>query len=287
MLAGYIWLMHNNVQSYAIGCSAIAISALVLTVLFVKDPPLPPPTANIKRKEIDLSSPTASAHRPRQALVMLLKPVSELSTSKLYSSISKKEFLFFAGTGLFFVSGNLLYTPYTPFLKDSGISDSEVFLAYTILHLSKVIFLPFNHTIVARMGEELMGRLAYIPRISGIALAVTSAFLFAANPTSILMVSIVAFVASEIGYSIWSTTTTSSLLKIIPHGKEGSILGINSAVTGAGLLTGSIAAGEVAAIFGYGVTFVLSIGFMVASFTLVGKYFQKTAVVRAAKASST
>lgn len=144
MLAGYVWLMEYSAQTYAIVCSAIAVSSLVLTVMFVQDSP-----ATLKRRAM-VRLP-AVIYRPKQVPMMFLKPVFDLSISKLRASVSKKEFLFFAGTGLYFLSGNnLMFTPYTPFLKDSGVTDSGVFLAYTILHLSRVFFLPFNHGIVAK-----------------------------------------------------------------------------------------------------------------------------------------
>lgn len=269
MVAGYLWLMQHDAQSYALICAAIALSSVGLTMAFIKDtPPM------LERKAITMSR-AALVDRLKQAPVMFLKPVSDLSLSKLRASVSRKEFLFFVGTGLYFLSNNLLFTPYTPFLKDSGITDSQVFLAYTLLHVSKVFFLPFNHRLIARGGEENMGKLAYIPRIFGLMLAMAAALLFVSNPGSILMMTLVAFVAVEIGFIIWSTTTTSSLLKIIPGGKAGSILGINSAIIGAGLLIGSLAAGELAATFGYGATFGLAIAFLLASFALVNKYFRK------------
>jgi MFS family permease len=275
MAVGYLWLMQYDAQSYAVVCSAIAVSSLVLTIMFVKDPP-----STLERKAIVMSH-AALVDRLKQMPVMFLKPMSDFSLTRLQASVSRKEFLFFVGTGLFFLSGNLLYTPYTPFLKSGGVTDSQVFLAYTILHMSKVFFLPFNHRLVARGGEEKMGRLAYIPRMSGIVLAVAAAFLFASDPSSMLMLTLAVFVAAEVGFSIWSTTTTSSLFNIIPNGRAGSVLGVNSAVIGAGLLIGSIAAGEVAATFGYGVTFGLAIAFLGASFVLVSKYFRKLAVVKA------
>ncbi len=276
MVAGYLWLMKYDAQSYAVICSAIAISSLALTIVFVRDPP-----ATLKRRAIAMS-PAALVDRLRQVPVMFLKPVADLSLSKLQASVSRKEFLFFAGTGLYFLSGNLLFTPYTPFLKDSGVTNSQVFLAYTILHMSRVFFLPFNHRLVARGGEETMGRLAYLPRMFGIVLAVVAAFLFANNPASILAMTVVAFVAVEVGFSIWSTTTTSSLFKMIPDGRAGSVLGVNSAIIGSGLLIGSIAAGEVAATFGYGATFTLAIAFLGASFALVSKHFKRIVVKAAA-----
>jgi predicted MFS family arabinose efflux permease len=276
MAAGYLWLMEHDARSYAVICSAIAALSLALTIMFVKDPP-----ATLERKAIAMS-PAALVNRLKQVPVMFLKPVSDFSLAKLRASLSKKEFLFFAGTGLYFLSGNLLFTPYTPFMKDSGVTDSQIFLAYTILHLSKVFFLPFNHRLVARGGEEAMGRLSYIPRMFGIVLAVAAAFLFVSNPASILMITLVAFVAVDVGFSIWSTTTTSSLLRMIPNGRVGSVLGVNSAIIGAGLLIGSIAAGEVAATLGYGATFALAIAFLGASFALVSKYFHKVVLKVAA-----
>ena len=56
------------------------------------------------------------------------------------------------------------------------------------------------------------------------------------------------------------------------------MLGLNSAIIGAGLLIGAIAAGEVAANFGYGVTFALAIAVLGVSFALVSKFFKKTTV---------
>jgi MFS family permease len=276
MVAGYFWLLYYNAQSYAIACSAIAISSLALTIIFVKDP-----QTTLDRRAL-LRSP-ALMYRLRQVPMIFIKPMPNLSASKIMTSLSKKEMLFFAGTGLFFLSGNLMFTPYTPFLKDGGVSDAEVFLAYTILHLCKVVYLPFNHRIVALRGEEGMSKLAYVPRMMGIALAVAAALMVAANPGSILMITLVAFVGTEIGFSLWSATTTSSLLKIIPAGQEGRVLGINSAVIGAGLLIGALAAGEVSSVFGYGVTFALAIAVAIGSFVLIGKFFKKVRVAPQAR----
>lgn len=271
MVAGYFWLMLYDAQTYAIACSAIAISSLALTMIFVKDP-----QTRLDRRAL-LRTP-ALIYRLRQVPMIFFRQMPEVSAARIRTSLSKKELLFFAGTGLYFLSGNLIFTPYTPFLKDSGVSDAEVFLAYTVLHMCKVVFLPFNHRIVALRGEEGMSKLAYIPRVMGLGLAVAAALLVVANPGSILMITLLAFVGTEVGFSLWSATTTSSLLKIIPAGQEGRVLGINSAVIGAGLLIGSIAAGEVSATFGYGVTFALAIIVAIASFALVSRFFKKVKV---------
>ncbi len=268
MVAGYAWLTQNDARTYAIACSAIAMSSLVLTMIFVKDPP-----SKLDRRALARSP--ALFYRLRLVPMIFLRPMPGLRAAKIRTVLSRRELFFFAGAGLYFLSGNLMFTAYTPFLKESGISDAQVFLAYAVLHMCKVVFLPFNHKVIALGGEGGMSRISYIPRIFGIALAVAAAFLLASNPGSILLITILAFVGTEVGFSIWSTTTTSSLLRIIPAGQEGRILGINSAVVGAGLLVGSIAAGEVSAEYGYGATFALAIGIALLSFVLVARFFSK------------
>jgi MFS family permease len=272
MLAGYLWLMQYDSRSYSLVCAAIAITSLALTMMFVRDPPL-----KLERRSL-VSSP-ALVYRLRHIPVMFLKPRADMSLTRVRQCISKRQFLFFAGTGLFFLSGSMMFTPYTPFLKDSGVSDSEVFLAYTLLYVSKVFFVPLNHKIVAKGGEAAMNRIAYVPRIFGLGLAVAAAVIVTGSPGSILMITIFAFVAAEVGFTIWSTTSTLSLLRIIPAAREGSILGVYSAIIGAGILIGSIAAGETVVTFGYAATFAIAIGFAAASFVLVSRFFIKTATV--------
>lgn len=277
MLAGYAWLARYDAGTYAIACSAIAIASLILTLAFVKDP-----ATKLDRRTL-LVWP-ALHYRLRLVPVIFFRLRPEFSLKRLRHSLSRKELLFFVGTGLYFLSGNLLFTAYTPFLKDGGVSDSEVFLAYAILHMCKVVFMPFNHRIVARGGEEGIARLSYAPRLVGIALTLAAAALVVANPGSLLMISVLAFVGTEVGFSMWSATTTGSLLKIIPAGQEGNILGMNSAVVGAGMLVGSIAAGELSANFGYIITFSLAIMFAVTSFGIMSRFYRR---VRAAKISAT
>ncbi len=81
MLAGYVWLMEYSAQSYAIVCSAIAVSSLVPTAMFVQDPP----AATLKRRA--MVRVPALIYRFKQVPMMFLKPVSDPSVSKLCASV--------------------------------------------------------------------------------------------------------------------------------------------------------------------------------------------------------
>ena len=248
MVAGYVWLTFYDVQSYAAACAVIAVAAGALGFFFTKD-----------------------------ARKMTAVKRFQIPQIKFKLGMSKKEMLFFAGIGLYYMSGNLFFTPYTPFLKDNGISDAQVFLAYTVLHFSKVVYLPFNGRLVGLVGEKLGAKASYIPRLSGIASMAAVAFILTGNSGAVLAITLAAFVAVDIAFILWNTTTTSVLMKGIPAGREGNVLGINSSVTGLGLLAGSMAAGESTAALGYGTTFALAAAALAASFLFLKASFKKTA----------
>jgi hypothetical protein len=79
----------------------------------------------------------------------------------LYKITTDRNLFFFVAVFLYFFSGNLFFTPSTPFLKDNGVSDSEVFRAYSVLYLSQTIILPFSHQMISS-SEEKIGRLSYM-----------------------------------------------------------------------------------------------------------------------------
>lgn len=316
MVVGYVWLNYYSTKSYSAICGLIGVAAVLLTLFFTRrsssssdcllthkeNEAIASEKIKISSKSVELRKaihqalvimPSMQVHLTsiKKSFVMLQFPSSVASatttTSSFQKLLSSKETLFFAGVGLYFLSGNLFFVPYTPFLKGSGISDSEVFLAYAILHLSKVIFLPFNNRIVMAIGgEQRAAKWSYVPRFSGILLTAMVALLLTAGSTTansygknsstlLLIVTVVAFVAIDVPFSIWNTTTTSFLMRTIPSGKEGRVLGVNNSIVGAGLLIGSITSAETIEVFGYGITFVISAIVFVSSLILVKISFNK------------
>jgi predicted MFS family arabinose efflux permease len=295
MVAGFIWLAYtNDVHTYALACSVIAATAAIVVFPLFKS----------ERKEInqkkrgDINQPTILTIIDSflHGIALLLKTFhsnaknmfNELLSHSLYAGnhsehpinirpriVNKRQLLFFAGVGVFFLSGNLFYTPYTPYLKANGITDSQVFLAYTVLTVSKVLFLPFNSRIVvAAGGEQRMAKLSYIPRAAGTGVAIAAALLAIGNSNMIFVITLLSFVSVDVAFSIWSITTTSSLMKMVQSGRAGKIFGVNQAVTGLGLIIGSIVGGEVAGAFGYAATFSLAIVALAVSLALIAGSFR-------------
>ena len=262
MMMGFLWLQEHNVKSYATLCAAISLASLVLAITFIKDRfPENSNAASLSRHRI---TPMAKQSK----YVKLSFFASANTIQSLYKITIDKKLFFFVAVFLYFFSGNLFFTPYTPFLKDNGISDSEVFLAYSVLYLSQTIILPFSHRMIAS-SEEKIGRLSYLPRMLGIVLVLATALLLSGSPSSVMVVTLIAFVLVDAAFSMWNTTIASSLMKMVQNGKSGTLMGVNSSITSAGLLVGSIVSGQVTASSGYSTTFLLAFVTLAASFVML------------------
>ena len=262
MMMGFLWLQEHNVKSYATLCAAISLSSLVLAITFIKD-----------RFPENRNAASSSRHRitlmAKQSKYAKLSFFASANTIQLLYKITiDKKLFFFVAVLLYFFSGNLFFTPYTPFLKDNGISDSEVFLAYSVLYLSQTIILPLSHRMIAS-SEEKIGRLSYLPRMLGIVLVLATALLLSGSPSSVMVVTLIAFVLVDAAFSMWNTTIASSLMKMVQNGKSGTLMGINSSITSAGLLAGSLVSGQVTAYSGYSTTFILAMVTLAASFVML------------------
>jgi len=210
-----------------------------------------------------------------------------LFQQKASTQNKEKGFLLLLGSTLFFyISATMIFGPYTPFLKENGITDAEVFIATAVLHLSKIALLPFNSQVVNRLGGEVKATSwSYWPRLAGIGIIVVAASLLSGNSAFLLVASGVSFAAMQIGFTMWHTTTSSLLFRRVmtlskinrPEASDnkGKMLGVSSSVTGGGALVGSLCVGEFVAKFGYGTTFGISGIFLLVSLLLMLRYREK------------
>ncbi|WP_228369212.1 MFS transporter [Candidatus Nitrososphaera gargensis] len=261
MLAGYLWLMfyQDDARSFAIVCSGLAMISIIMASTLSRNVK-PASYLGADKKEL---SPNAANQGIKSWRSML-------------GGMTKRECIFLVGLCLYFISGNLFFTPYTPFLKENGISDSEIFLAYTILHLSKVIYLPFNSRATSALGgENNTIKWAYVPRLIGIlSIAAFAAGVAGNSATILLTITFVAFIAIDVSFSMWHTATTALFMRGISLGNEGKMFGINGGVVGIGLFLGSVIAGEAAPQFGYTATFSMSAGLFAISFIIMAMLFK-------------
>ena len=265
VLFGAFWIIFFGLQSYLLVCLVFGILATLIAQAFISEPPI--------RFESDMISkfPSTLFQRIRSNPVILpkLPSLKEIDTliKMLRISILQAFPLFLFSTFLFYASSGMYFTAIIPFLKQNMITDPVIFAVYLTLYLTQAIVFMFSSKFVNQYGEKSSTLFSFFPRIAGTALTVFAA-VYLTN-TNLLFFIVLAFVALDVAFSIYSTSTSLILFKLLPIKRRGYYLGIFGAMTGVGLLIGSLMSGGISASFGFPATFILATIFLTLSLLIM------------------
>jgi len=275
VLFGAFWTILFGLQSYLLVCLGFGIVATVIAQVFISEPSI--------RFESDMISkfPSTLIQRIRSNPVILptLPSLKEFDTllKMLKVSILQAFPLFLFSTFLFYASSGMYFTAMIPFLKQSMITDSVIFAVYLTLYLTQAVAFMFSSKFVNKYGEKSATLFSFFPRIAGTALTVFAAVYITSS--NFLLLIVFAFVALDVAFSIYSTSTSLILFKLLPIKRRGYYLGIFGAMTGVGLLIGSTMSGEISALFGYPVTFTLATTFLALSLLIMKIFNKRTEII--------
>ena len=180
--------------------------------------------------------------------------------------------VFYITNFLFYLGSNIYFTAFTPFLKNYGFSNSDVFLIYVIQTAVMISVFFLAPRFISKMGEERSISLSYVPRIAAVVIA--GLFIPITIGQGSFVVAIISASLMVIAFSIFSTATSIIFFKSIPHGFEGKYLGVNSSITTVGLFIGALCTGQLANSFGYTIAYAVASGILVASFVLFRVYLR-------------
>jgi MFS family permease len=158
---------------------------------------------------------------------------------------------------LFFTASNLFFTSYTPFLKSREMDDSGVFIVFTTLAILQAAIYPITGRACGRFGEDRVAVSALWLRTAGLLAAVATVLLMLHNST-LMIGSIVSIALIGTAFAFFNTSSSVLLFRTLPHGKQGELLGIYSAMTGFAAFAGAIMSGYISFNTGYAVTFVVA-----------------------------
>ncbi|MDG6223028.1 MAG: MFS transporter [Candidatus Bathyarchaeota archaeon] len=262
---GVFWIALFGLQQYFLACLIFGILGTIIAQTCISEPKI-----QFERNMI-YKLPSSLFHRIRRNPVILpkLPSLKEVDTliKMLKISILQGFPLFLFSAFFFYASSGMYFTAISPFLKQNMISDALIFAIYLTLYLTQAVAFIFASKFVDKYGEKKATLLSFLPRIFGTVLTVIAAVYL--NTPALLFVIIFAFIAMDGAFSIYSTSTSLILFKLLPIKRRGYYLGIFGATTGVGLLTGSILSGEISIIFGYSTTFGLATTFLAISLIIM------------------
>jgi MFS family permease len=253
MVAGVAWTAFFPITSYPIIPAIFSAAALLFTSK------IPEPKILLERRSI-LWSAQGLIHRlTHLPLIFLRRP--HLTDFKSIAVMSRKALtreipLIFAASFLFTLSANLFFTPYTPYLKHVGLSDSEVFLLNIYIVAANAATSQFLLKRFSGKVSHAVASKALIARAIGMLLAAVFASLIA--DTRIFYTTMVVYALLGAAYAIINVNLNSLLFRAMPVGKQGGLLGVFSSLNGIAFLIGAFVSGYLSYYFGYTTTFFLA-----------------------------
>jgi MFS family permease len=274
LLVGLVWTAFAPLGLFLVFCTGAAYLSLFLASVLVSEPPITLETANLRFNpwtffsglyHIVINGVQLVGSVTAQSLSL-----SEIARTyrMMVAGASKGRTLLFFSTFFYMFSNALIGTTYIPFLSSFGVSISAVFgitLANAVVQILAYRVLTF---FTRKLGEArtaiysiiISGTSIFL--IGGSALLVTETF-------PVVVINIVLFALLGLGFALWNSSTSVVLFTTLGTDKQAGLLGAYSALSGFGVVIGSVLSGFISFYSGYTIDFVLSSVLTVFSFLLL------------------
>jgi MFS family permease len=252
-LGGAIWINFLGLENSIYFSILLSILTLGSFILLLKEPLI-----TLERENILMNLKAFSYKLLQIPLFFIRIPrikdfVSFFRSIKIF--LERDFFIVMSTIILFFASANLFFTSYTPYLKNVGLFDSEIFLLSTYI----TIVNTFSSLLLRKMkeGEELdIAKKALYIRFFGFFLASTFS-VFIQNRFN-FYTTLISFTFIGIAYTLATIPLNVMLFKTLRPEKKGEEIGIFSSLNGITIFIVSFLSGLISKTLGYYVTFYLA-----------------------------
>ena len=252
-IPGAFWTHYLPLRAYFLLCAIFSGISVVLAVRYLAEPAFP-----FEGKVVVLSQ--ESLVTKLRTVTMIFITIPSLEDIKSFGKMMRSVFtrhlpLLYLSFFFFFTASNLFFTSYTPFLKSRQMDDSGVFIIFTTLYILQAAIYPITGRACSRFGEDHVAVLGLWLRTAGIFAALATVLLMLYNST-LMIASIMSIAVIGTSFAFFNTSSSVLLFRTLPHGKQGELLGIYSALTGFAAFAGAIMSGYLSYNLGYALTFV-------------------------------
>jgi MFS family permease len=242
--------------------AVLSVISAALSVLMIKEP-----SVVFERQAIAMNKPSFF-HRILAVPVFFLR-VPRLNDFKrvlrdLKYELTRQVPILYFSIFMFYLASGIFNTSIVPSLRANNVSSFLIFLVTTVAMVVQIIAFkyagPFTERkspVKAAVGGLVARSLGY--GFLGVSLYVISGVWFLA-PVLIFYP-----FAAGIAYSVYYTASNTMVFNTLRGGRQGSSLGVYSALVGIATLLGSLASGFTSFFLGFSITFIIAAACLVFS----------------------
>ncbi|MEM0362386.1 MAG: MFS transporter [Sulfolobaceae archaeon] len=181
--------------------------------------------------------------------------------------------LLYLGLVIFYISSGIFNTVYPAGLYVKGLDKSEVLGVITTGMIFQILGFRLSSSLLEKKDEKKLAYLSLILRGSSYIIIGIFAQMFLGIP--ILISGLIFYpLAAGIAYSIFYSSSTTMVFKIVGERRQGTGLGVYSTVVGIALFLGSLISGYITHYIGYGIDFIIA-GILLLLCSLIFKYLEE------------
>ena len=249
------WGLFFSLNYMVVPLAILSIISAALAVLMIKEP-----SVTFERQAIALNKPSFF-HRILAVPVFFLR-VPRLNDFKrvfrdIKYELTRQVPILYFSIFLFYLASGLFNTSLVPSLKANNVSSFLIFLVTTIAMVVQIISFRYagpyterKSLVKAAVGGLVLRSLGY--GFLGVSMYVISGVVFLA-PVLIFYP-----LAAGIAYSVYYTASNTMVFNTLRGGRQGSSLGVYSALVGVATLLGSLISGLTSFFLGFSTTFIIA-----------------------------
>ncbi len=249
------WGLFFSLNYLVIPLAVLSVISAVLATLMIREPSI-----MFERQAIAMSKPSFF-HRLLAVPVFFLRVPRLNDFKRVFRNIkyelTRQVPILYFSIFMFYLAAGLFNTSLIPSLTANNLSSFLIFLVTTVAMLIQIISFKYagpyteKKSLVRATVEGLLLRSACYGLIGLSLYIITGAWFF-------VFVLIFYPLAAGIAYSVYYTASNTMVFKTLHSGRQGSSLGVYSALVGVATLTGSLISGLTSFFFGFSTTFIIA-----------------------------
>jgi MFS family permease len=256
------WGLFLSLNYLVVPLAVLSVISAALSVLMIKEP-----SVVFERQVIAMNKPSFF-HRILAVPVFFLRVPRWNDFKRVFRDIkyelTRQVPILYFSIFMFYLASGIFNTSIVPSLRANNMSIFLIFLVTTVAMVVQIIAFRYagpytekKSPVKAAVGGLLVRSLGY--GFLGVSLYIIPGVLFLA-PVLIFYP-----IAAGIAYSVYYTASNTMVFNTLRGGRQGSSLGVYSALVGVATLLGSLVSGFTSFFLGYSATFIIAAVFLAVS----------------------
>jgi MFS family permease len=262
LLLGMVWSFYIPLEFLVIPLAVSSLISAGLAAFLIKEPQI------VFERQVLVMNKQGFFHRLRQSPYLFLKIPHPNDFERLFRSLRheliRHTALLYLAIFAFFLSSGIFNTSLVPALDASGISNLLIFLVILLGLVVQIISFRFAGPYTEKKSPVKSAIWGLVLRAGAYGMMGFFAY-FLTGFWFLLPVLIFYPLASGIAYSIYYTASNTMVFNSLSPRRNGSSLGVYSALAGGATMLGSLLSGFLSFYLGFYVTFIISASCLVVS----------------------